>query len=129
MRPGVTFSSIPRRHFKQKINSFFLRENSGNDFRTSSEISKLLEPNPEVGNFPTLLGGFSQSKEPRDLVKSFSKVFPPAASEIRTSTQESSWNKSFARAVSSEPLFDCALPTRYLPPRSTCRCSFCKRIG
>ena len=24
---------------------------SGNDLRTSAEVSKLLEPNPEVGNF------------------------------------------------------------------------------
>jgi hypothetical protein len=54
MSPGVTLSSIPRRHFKHKKKSF-LRERSGNDLRTSAEVSKLLEPNPEVGNFRALI--------------------------------------------------------------------------
>jgi hypothetical protein len=49
---GVTLSFIPRRHFKQKKNGF-LRKSSENDLRTSAEVSKLLEPNPEVGKIPS----------------------------------------------------------------------------
>jgi len=52
MSPGVSLSSVPRRQFKQ--HKCFLRERSGNDLRTSAEVSKLLGPNPEVGNFRAL---------------------------------------------------------------------------
>jgi hypothetical protein len=58
MSPEVALSSILRRHFFKQKKKSFLRKRSGNDLRTSAEDSKLLEPNPEVGNFRALVGRY-----------------------------------------------------------------------